>query len=77
MLKNENSKLKQQLKEYFNEKEGIKLGIKNPLDSKSNDIDYDDYYRKALSLVKLEGNDPVWRKFSVMAKPEFFSMTDK
>lgn len=33
------------------------------------EIDYNDYYRKALALVKLEGDDPVWRKFSALAKP--------
>jgi hypothetical protein len=28
-----------------------------------------------MQLVKLDGEDPVWRKFEAMAKPEFNSMT--
>lgn len=39
------------------------------------DVDYDDYYRKMLALVKLEGDDPVWKKFEAMAKPEINLMT--
>jgi hypothetical protein len=28
-----------------------------------------------LALVKLEGDDPVWKKFEAMAKPEINLMT--
>lgn len=65
--------MKRQIKESFEKEQGTKLGLK----SSSNEIDYDDYYRKALAMVKLEGDDPVWRKFSVLAKPEFLNMTEK
>ena len=40
------------------------------------EIDYDDYYRKMMALVKLEGDDPVWRKFALICKPEFNTMTE-
>lgn len=50
------------------EKENTKVGAKL-------DVDYDDYYRKMLALVKLEGDDPVWKKFEAMAKPEINLMT--
>lgn len=31
--------------------------------------DIDDYYRKALNLNKWEGDDPIWKKYSKLAKP--------
>jgi|LakMenEpi03Aug12_release.lakeMendotaPanAssembly.Ray.scaffolds.fasta_scaffold823065_1 hypothetical protein len=42
---------------------------------KAADIDYNDYYRKMLSLVKLEGDDPVWKRFATIAKPDIKLMT--
>lgn len=71
MLKTENTKMKKQIKENFERQQGKKVG------STSLNIDYDDYYRKLLALVKLEGDDPVWRKFANMAKPEFHTMTNE
>ena len=44
--------------------------------SSSTEIDYDDYYRKLLGIVKLEGDDPIWRKYSNIASPSFSSMTE-
>lgn len=40
------------------------------------EIDYDDYYRKLLGIVKLEGDDPVWRKYSTLTSPSFATMTE-
>ena len=37
--------------------------------------DENDYYRKMLNVVKLEGNDPVWKKYSDMVMPVFTVMT--
>jgi hypothetical protein len=45
----------------------------NPSDRK--DIDYSDYYRKLMGLNKFEGDDPVWRKYSLLAEPSFNMMT--
>lgn len=68
MFKSENTKLKKQLKESFERQQGKKItGTLN--------IDYDDYYRKLLALVKFEGDDPTWKKFANMAQPQFHSMT--
>jgi hypothetical protein len=39
------------------------------------DIDYNDYYRKLLNMVKLEGDDPVWRKYANIADPTFNVMS--
>lgn len=60
--------MKKQLREIY-EKEQKKAGSQNL------DINYDDYYRKMLALVKLEGDDPVWKKFQTMAKPEINLMS--
>ena len=70
MLKGENLKMKKQLKESFEREQGKKT------DSTSTNIDYDDYYRRLLHLTKLEGDDPAWKKFDTMARPEFHSMTE-
>jgi hypothetical protein len=40
------------------------------------EVNYDDYYRKLLGIVKLEGDDPVWRKYSSLAQPQFTTMTE-
>jgi len=40
------------------------------------EIDYDDYYRKLLGIVKLEGDDPIWRKYSNISAPSFNTMTE-
>jgi len=40
----------------------------------SRDIDYDDYYRKLMGIVKLEGDDPVWRKYAALATPNVSAM---
>ena len=45
----------------------------NPNDGK--EVDYNDYYRKLMGIVKLEGNDPVWRKYAVLAEPSLTTMT--
>ena len=45
----------------------------NPHDGKT--IDYNDYYRKLMGIVKLEGDDPVWRKYSLLASPSLNTMT--
>ena len=37
--------------------------------------DENDYYRKMLNVVKLEGDDPVWKKYSDMVMPVFTVMT--
>jgi len=44
----------------------------NPNDKKG--IDYSDYYRKLMGLNKFEGDDPVWRKYSLLAEPSFNMM---
>lgn len=62
--------MKKQLRANF-EREQSKAG-----GSVAGQIDYDDYYRRQLALVKLEGDDPVWRKFSLLSKPEFQNMTE-
>ena len=67
MLKNDNEKLKKQLKELLHKETNIKEGT---------EIDYNDYYRKLLGLVKLEGDDPVWRKYANLATPSFNTMTE-
>ena len=41
------------------------------------EIDYNDYYRKLMGIVKLEGDDPVWRKYSNLAEPSLASMTQE
>lgn len=55
--------MKKQIRANF-EKEQKKSGI-----TVGDEIDYDDYYRRQLHLNKLEGDDPVWRKFSLISKP--------
>lgn len=37
--------------------------------------DDDDYYRKLMNLVKLDGQDPVWKKYADMVKPSFSALT--
>ena len=39
--------------------------------------DHEDYYRKALGLAKWEGDDPIWKKYSTLAKPEFELLEQK
>ena len=62
--------MKKQIRANFEKEQKKTMG------SVAGEIDYDDYYRKQLHLVKLEGDDPVWRKFSLISKPEFHSMTE-
>lgn len=70
MLKNENEKVKKQMKELMQ---------KQNLSQKDGNqgMDYDDYYRKLLAIVKLEGNDPVWRKYANLALPSYAAMTQE
>lgn len=74
MLKGENNKLKKQVKDYI-EKE-IKSSSASNNRNEVYRYDEDDYYRKLLHLVKLEGNDPVWKKYSDMVVPVFSVMTE-
>jgi len=62
LLKTDNEKLKKQIKETF-QKQNSK--------DKDTEINYDDYYRKLMNIVKLEGEDPVWRKYANLASPHF------
>jgi len=43
----------------------------NNLKEDSLAIDYDDYYRRLLGIVKLEGDDPCWLKYANLATPSF------
>lgn len=47
----------------------------NPKDA-TMEIDYDDYYRKLMGIVRLEGDDPVWRKYANLAAPSFNNMNE-
>jgi regulator of replication initiation timing len=67
LLKTDNEKLKKQIKETF-QKQNSK--------DKDTEINYDDYYRKLMNIVKLEGEDPVWRKYANLAMPSFQTMTE-
>ena len=46
------------------------------MSSIDSEVDYDDYYRKLMRLVKLEGDDPAWRKFATLAAPSFDSLNE-
>jgi hypothetical protein len=70
-LKGENEKLKKQVKELIQKQTNTRN-----LNSLDTEIDYDDYYRKLMGIVKLEGDDPVWRKFATLAAPSFDSLTE-
>jgi hypothetical protein len=66
VFKADNEKLKKQIKELL-QKDA------NPNNNK--EIDYSDYYRKLMGIVKLEGEDPVWRKYALLAEPSVETMT--
>lgn len=68
VFKGDNEKMKKQLKQLLQKQTGNK--------SQSTEVDYDDYYRKLLGIVKLEGDDPVWRKYSNVASPNYSNMTE-
>ncbi|EFX60280.1 hypothetical protein DAPPUDRAFT_344259 [Daphnia pulex] len=59
-------------------KKQVKELIQKQTNTRSMDteVDYDDYYRKLMGLVRLEGDDPVWRKFASLATPSFESLNE-
>lgn len=65
LLKVENKKVKTQLKELLDRERKEKNQATGP------SIDYNDFYRNLLHLVRLEGDDPVWKKFANVAEPAF------
>lgn len=60
--------MKKQVKELLQKQVSAKEGV---------EVDYDDYYRKLLGINKLEGDDPVWKKYSSLISPNFKTMTEE
>ena len=68
VLKTTNDKLKKQVKDFIERQHESKVSM---------EVDYNDYYRKLLGVVKLEGDDPVWRKYAGLSTPDFRTMPEE